>query len=86
MKPCSIILAWSFAVAAAADDNPAEVLKRVTAKVLAREAPLPNYTCVETVTRDYYQSVSAAAPEACTALATPSKNTSVGPPALPPLL
>lgn len=76
-------LAWSAAVAAAAETSPAEVLMRVAAKVLERQAALPNYTCVETVTRDYYQSVAATPPKACAALTAPAKDAAV---VLPPLL
>jgi hypothetical protein len=48
------VLACSVAVCCSAGGNPAEVLNRITVKVVRREAALPNYTCVETVTRDYY--------------------------------
>jgi len=45
--------------------DPAEVLKQVTAKVRARDAGLPNYTCVETVQREYYMPRGSTLPRAC---------------------
>ena len=42
-------------VAQAAERDPALVLQRAAIKVRVRAAALPNYTCVETVTRDYYR-------------------------------
>jgi len=82
MRSYVAILAWSIAVAVAAENDPAEVLKRVTAKVLAREAALPNYTCVETVTRDYYQYASATPPRSCAALIAQQKGSPTGLPVL----
>jgi hypothetical protein len=58
------LLAWSI-TAAAADRDPALVLQRVAIKQRVRAASLPNYTCVETVTRDYYKSKSVAPKRTC---------------------
>ena len=49
-----LILACGVA-AGAADPDPALVLQRASIKARVRAATLPNYTCVETVTRDYYR-------------------------------
>ncbi len=49
-----VVFVCAAAAAVAADDNPAKALHRVAIKQLVRAAKLPNYTCVETVTRDYY--------------------------------
>ncbi len=63
----SAILAC-LAAPAAAQADPAAVIARVTEKVRALSAKLPNYTCVQTVTRDYYMPKPGAPPEACSLL------------------
>ena len=45
----------SAGMALAADYNPRQVLERVTAKVASAAKAIPNYTCVETVERDFYR-------------------------------
>jgi hypothetical protein len=47
--------------------DPQDLLVRVAAKLEATEHRIPNFTCVETVTRDYYQAASTL-PRACSAL------------------
>jgi hypothetical protein len=48
----------------AADEDPTEVLIRLRAQVLAHADRIPNYTCVETVHRDRFESITAA-PKTC---------------------
>lgn len=43
----------------------AEVLKRAAAKVLANYRSIRNYTCVETVQRDYYRPTASTLPRSC---------------------
>jgi hypothetical protein len=64
----ALIFAWSVSLAAAADPDPAAVLLRVQAKVRKRADNLPNYTCVETVTRDYYRARATSSDTSCAAL------------------
>jgi hypothetical protein len=52
----------------AADADPAGVLTRVIAQVLATGRNLPNYTCVETVTRDSFRPAAATLPRACSVI------------------
>ena len=61
------IFAWFITSAVAADD-PMKVLERVTIKQLVRAAKLPNYTCIETVTRDYYKLKKSASVKSCSAI------------------
>ena len=60
----SLILAFA-ATLALAEDDPAKVLERARIKQLVRAAKLPNYTCVETLTRDYYRSKLANSARSC---------------------
>lgn len=64
----AMLLAWCLTVAGAADRAPDEVLKQATDRALASAARIPNYTCVETVTRDYYWPTAATLPRACPVL------------------
>ena len=52
-------------LAAGADRDPANVLKRITARVAAAVEHAPNYTCVEVVTRDYFRPAAVTLPRAC---------------------
>jgi hypothetical protein len=65
----SILVAlWSIADAQPSSSaDPQDVLARVAAKLEATERRIPNFTCVETVTRDYYQPASTL-PRACSVL------------------
>lgn len=54
MKAVAALILGTVACAAAAGVDPAVVLEHIAAKVRARGDRLPNYTCVETVNRDYY--------------------------------
>jgi len=60
-----IVLAWAHAVAVAVETDPAAVLLRVTIKERVRASSLPNYTCVETVNRDYYKPKAAPPEHSC---------------------
>jgi hypothetical protein len=63
---CALLLASS---AAAQQPSAAELTQRVIAKARQRDARLPNYTCVETVARDYYKPVASTLPRSCPVLA-----------------
>jgi hypothetical protein len=54
--------------ATGAEHDPVDVLTRATAKVLASAKSIPNYTCVETVRRDYFEPAAATIPRACSVL------------------
>ena len=49
----------------AAGRDPAAVLQGAAAKVIAAAEHLPNYTCVETVTRQFYRPMASTLPRAC---------------------
>jgi hypothetical protein len=61
-------LLLSLTLWAAADDDPVEVLMRVRDRVLAHAQRIPNHTCLETITRDWYDYVGVPAPKSCDAL------------------
>ena len=64
--PRAILLAmFALRAASAADGDPLEVLSSVIAKVRANDQAMPNYTCVETVDRDFYRPASGAPVLAC---------------------
>ena len=65
--PGLLALALSVSVPAQAGDDPAEVLKRATEKVIANSKTLSNHTCVETVTRDFFGPAVPTPPRACSA-------------------
>lgn len=52
-------------LAHAADRDPASVLQQVRSKVLETSKSLVNYTCVETVTRNYFRPAASRLPRAC---------------------
>src|SRR5207248_3521337 len=58
-------LALSACLAGGADRDPEEVLKRVTAKAVAARKVFPNYTCVETVTRNFFRPAAPGLPRGC---------------------
>ena len=64
------IIAWAggIAASAAAEYDPADVLRRAMQKALASAQEIPNYTCVENVTRDYYEPATKMLPRACPVL------------------
>jgi hypothetical protein len=64
----ALLFAWAVCVALGAEYDPPEVLKRATEKVLASAKEIPNYTCVETVSRDYLEPAAASLPRACSVL------------------
>ena len=59
------IFAFALRLAAAAEHGPAEVLSRMTGKVMAGIRHIPNYTCVETVSRQYFRPAANRLPRAC---------------------
>jgi len=59
-----MMLTWLLLLAAA---DPAQVLQRAAIKVRVRAATLPNYTCVQTVTRDYYKPRTVGQARSCAA-------------------
>jgi hypothetical protein len=63
-----VVLLAVWLSARAAERNADEVIKRVTEKVLASAARIPNYTCVETIVREYYRPVAATLPRSCPVL------------------
>jgi hypothetical protein len=63
-----LIFACSIALAAGAEYDPTEVLRRATEKALASAKETPNYTCVETVSRDYFEPAAVSLPRACSVL------------------
>lgn len=48
--------------------DPDEVLSRAILKVQASVQSLPNYTCVETVSRDYFEPAATTLPRVCSVL------------------
>jgi hypothetical protein len=65
---CALIFTWAVGLALGAAYDPPEVLRRATEKVLASAKEIPNYTCVENVSRDYLEPAAAALPRACSVL------------------
>ncbi|MCU1236412.1 MAG: hypothetical protein JWP63_4379, partial [Candidatus Solibacter sp.] len=64
---CALIFVWA-AAAFAAEYDSSDVLKRAIQKVLDSARTIPNYTCVETVTRDYLEPRAYSLPRACPVL------------------
>ena len=65
----ALLFTWAIGFAApGAEYDPVEVLRRATQKVLASARSIPNYTCVETVRRDYFEPAAATLPRACSVL------------------
>jgi hypothetical protein len=58
-------LALGACLAGGADRDPKDVLKRVTAKAVAAGKAIPNYTCVETVNRNFFRPAAPGLPRAC---------------------
>ena len=73
MVHCRTLIAARFVIAAvagagllaASGPDPVEVLRRAVAKVAATRKTLPNYTCVQTVTRHYFRPAAATLSRAC---------------------
>jgi hypothetical protein len=63
---CLLLSACALGLSAAATYNPTEVLTRAIQK--ARASTIPNYTCVETVTRVYYRPAATSLPRDCAIL------------------
>ena len=64
----ALIFACAIGLAAGAEYDPTEVLRRATEKALASAKTIPNYTCVETVSRDYFEPAAVSLPRACSVL------------------
>jgi hypothetical protein len=62
---CAAMLVCAATVTTAAESDPAKLLQRVAIKVRVLSATLPNYTCVETVNRNYYKPKAAAHAPSC---------------------
>ncbi|HEY1493790.1 MAG TPA: hypothetical protein VGF49_04575 [Candidatus Solibacter sp.] len=65
---CLFLSAWAIGLSAAAAYDPTEVLTRAIQRAIDRSRAIPNYTCVETVTRVYFQPAAAALPRDCAVL------------------
>jgi hypothetical protein len=61
----AVIVACAATLAGAVEPDPAVVLKRVTARVASSSRRSPHYSCVQTVTREYYQPIATNLPRAC---------------------
>ena len=64
----SAILLSTLRLTVAAEPDPAEVLKRAAAKVLSSSRHIPNYTCVQTVNRNYFRAAQSSNPCAASPL------------------
>ena len=64
----ALILAIPAPLAATEQDDAQAVLERATAKVLDSNRRVPNYTCVETVSRQCFRPVAVQLPHACQAI------------------
>ena len=64
----ALMFACAIGLAAGAEYDPTEVLMRATQKALASAQAIPNYTCVETVNRDYFEPAAVSLPRACSVL------------------
>jgi hypothetical protein len=64
----ALILFWAVGLALGTEYDAREVLRRATEKVLASAREIPNYTCVETVSRDYLEPAAVSLPRACSVL------------------
>ena len=60
-----VLALWAAAAAQGADHDPIQVLRRVTAKVRQTGSRLPNFTCVETVDRNYFHPGAAELQRSC---------------------
>jgi hypothetical protein len=70
----ALIFSWAVSLAFGAEYDPTEVLRRATKNVLASAREIPNYTCVETVSRDYLEPAAASLPRACSVLLAQRQN------------
>lgn len=64
----ALICVCAVGLAAATEHDQFEVLRLVTQKVLASVKDIPNYTCVETVSREFFRPAAATIPRACNVL------------------
>jgi hypothetical protein len=65
MKLAALLVAGAACLAAAEGESAAELLKRTEAKVLDNDGQMQNYTCVETVVRDYYRPAASSLDRSC---------------------
>jgi len=61
----------------AADNPPADLLNRMAAKVIQNQGLIHNYTCVETVDREFYQPAASTLPHECQLLLEERKHPSL---------
>lgn len=64
----ALICALTIRLTAAAERDPGEVMARVIWKVVAAARHIPNYTCVETVSRQFFRPAANNLPRACESL------------------
>ena len=65
----ALLFTWAIGFAATgAEYDPVVMLRRATQKVLLSARSIPNYTCVETVSRDYFEPAAATLPRECSVL------------------
>ncbi|HEV3201279.1 MAG TPA: hypothetical protein VGZ73_25440 [Bryobacteraceae bacterium] len=64
----ALILALATPLAAGTEHDPVEVLSLATRKAVATSRQIPNYSCVETVNREYFRPAANNLPRACEAL------------------
>jgi hypothetical protein len=64
----SLLLLFTLSLAFLAEREPVEVLAKATEKLAAGRRSIPNCTCVETITREYYRPAAATLPRACPVL------------------
>jgi hypothetical protein len=65
MKLVALLLVGAACLAAAEGEFAAALLNRTKAKVLANDSQIQNYTCVETIVRDYYRPAASTLEHAC---------------------
>jgi hypothetical protein len=64
----SLRFLFTLSLAFLAERDPVEVLAKATEKLAARRRSIPNCTCVETISRDYFRPAAATLPRACSVL------------------
>jgi hypothetical protein len=67
MMRSPLVLVWCW-IAATAEPSPDNLIQQATERVLTSAARIPNYTCIESVLRDYYWPRVATLPRSCPVL------------------
>jgi hypothetical protein len=71
-----VLFALLLAIPAVAEEyDPTEVLIRLRDQVLAHGVRIPNYICVETIARDYYEPAAQPVPKSCDSILARRKTT-----------